>query len=193
MTLASTCKMLALTLALGLLLALRRAIIIAAVHGFRMATMFLFKAARRDLATQYAGRSQLSSAFSSTLSALSCRTSPISPSRDIRTCSCAVGGLACYPCPLPRCFGIVPSETVRHFFGVPEYCGMWALSMRGDLTCVRCRKHQGAMLWWFAVVWPWPFLFCEHQGLRRLQSRQNHHCLLTVGNSRLSFCSLGLP
>ena len=36
---------------------------------------------------------------------------------------------------------------------------MWALSLRGNLTCVRCRYHQGAMLWWFAVVWPWPFLF----------------------------------
>jgi hypothetical protein len=56
MTLASTCKMLALMLALGLLLASRRGIIIAAVYGLRMAIMFLFKAVRRELAAHYATR-----------------------------------------------------------------------------------------------------------------------------------------
>ncbi len=43
-------------LALGLLLASRRGIIIAAVYGIRMAIMFLFKAVRRELAAHYATR-----------------------------------------------------------------------------------------------------------------------------------------
>jgi hypothetical protein len=56
MTLAGTCKMLALMLALGLLLAAKRARLIAVVYGVRFAIMFGLKIARRDLASQYPTR-----------------------------------------------------------------------------------------------------------------------------------------
>jgi hypothetical protein len=105
-TVASGCKMLAISLAVALFVVAECGAVVGGIYAARVAFAFAAKAARADLACHWPTRAPATQLFS------------------------------------------ILSNVVNIL--VVDFC---------DFTYSRHPYHQGAVLWWVGVLWPWPLLF----------------------------------